>query len=92
LSDSRKQFLRGEMGDLVASGVLHVTPEGAYEFTSGPTWGDVGCERRLDKCDHAPDDGCMWCCMCCNLDTHRCPGCGTVTDHKNTACDECKKL
>lgn len=49
-------------------------------------WGSKGNEYRPDRCEHGPDDGCMWCCMRCNTDTHRCPGCGTVTDHKETVC------
>lgn len=52
-------------------------------------WGDKGCEYRPDKCEHEEDDGCEWCCMRCNYDHHFCPGCGTVTDHKETACPEC---
>lgn len=58
----------------------------------GMTWGDKGCEYNRDKCQHLLDDGCEWCCMHCNTDTHRCPGCGTVADHKNTPCDECVVL
>lgn len=56
----------------------------------GMTWGDKGCERRPDKCDHAPNDGCEWCCMHCNTDMHRCGGCGTPTDHKETICPDCE--
>ena len=52
-------------------------------------WGDKGEEYRPDKCEHASDDGCMWCCETCNYDRHYCPGCGTVADHKNTACPDC---
>lgn len=33
---------------------------------------------------------CLWhFCDTCNYDRHRCPGCGTVTDHFDGACDEC---
>lgn len=53
------------------------------------TWGDKGCSYQPDKCNHAEDDGCLWCCMRCNTDNHRCPDCGTPTDHKETVCDDC---
>lgn len=53
-------------------------------------WGDKGCEYAPSKCEHEAGDGCMWCCMRCNTDTHFCPGCGTVSDHKDTLCEECK--
>lgn len=53
-------------------------------------WGDKGAEHRPDRCNHAADDGCMWCCMRCNTDTHWCPDCGTVTDHRGAACEECE--
>jgi hypothetical protein len=57
---------------------------------TAPEWGDKGCAYRPDKCTHEPDDGCEWCCMTCNLDRHWCPGCGTVSDHKESPCDnEC---
>lgn len=49
-------------------------------------WGDKGEVYRPDKCKHEPDDGCMWCCRQCNTDTHWCPNCGTVSDHKETTC------
>lgn len=55
---------------------------------AGQSWGDRGCESRPDRCDHPPDDGCEWCCMQCNTDTHFCPVCGTVADHKGTPCPE----
>lgn len=61
-------------------------------------WGDKGEDYwwsytfRPDKCEHDLNDGCEWCCRKCNYDTHRCPGCGTVTDHKETVCDDCEKL
>lgn len=55
----------------------------------GMSWGDKGCEYRPDRCEHEPDDGCEWCCMRCNTDTHWCPGCGTVSDHRNTPCGDC---
>lgn len=51
--------------------------------------GGKGQAHRPDRCDHAPEDGCMWCCDACNTDTHRCPGCGTVTDHQYTVCPDC---
>jgi len=55
-------------------------------------WGDNAVEQyRPDKCTHGPDDGCMWCCMRCNLNAHFCPGCGTESDHHNTPCPECDK-
>lgn len=57
-----------------------------------PEWGDKGCERRPDKCDHPADDGCEWCCMRCNVDQHLCPGCGTVVGHNDVACDDCDRL
>lgn len=52
-------------------------------------WGDKGEEYRPDRCEHPADDGCMWCCSRCNYDRHWCPGCGAVSDHHNTPCDEC---
>lgn len=58
----------------------------------GQAWGDKGCEHRPDRCQHAPDEGCMWCCMKCNTDTHLCPGCGTPVGHKDISCRECWKL
>lgn len=51
-------------------------------------WGDKGQAYRPDKCDHAADDGCMWCCQRCNQDRHWCPGCGTVTDRKGSVCGD----
>lgn len=58
-----------------------------------PQWSDeIGYQYRPDKCEHPADDGCMWCCMRCNTDTHWCPGCGTVTDHKGTVCEDCQAL
>jgi hypothetical protein len=60
---------------------------------TGMTWGDKGCQRRPDsRCKHAPDDGCHWCCICCNTDTHWCPGCGTITGHKEKVCVDCSKM
>lgn len=57
------------------------------------SWGDKGEEYRPDKCEHASDDGCMWCCQRCNTDTHLCGGCGTVANHKEDPCDkECVKV
>jgi hypothetical protein len=56
----------------------------------GMSWGDKGCVRNLSKCDHADDDGCEWCCMKCNTDSHWCPECGTVSDHKNSPCNPCR--
>lgn len=62
----------------------------AAEFVQ---WGhEKGCDYRPDKCEHAADDGCMWCCERCNHDEHHCPGCGTISDHKNTPCPECVVL
>lgn len=61
----------------------------------GMQWGDKGCvpdKSQPEHLAHAADDGCMWCCMRCNTDTHWCPGCGTVADHKNTPCPECVVL
>lgn len=58
---------------------------------AGIRWGDKGAAYRPDKCAHEPDDGCEWCCQRCNTDTHWCPGCGTVTDHKETVCGDCKE-
>lgn len=55
-------------------------------------WGDKGCVYDPTKCTHPANDGCMWCCMRCNTDTHRCPGCGTVTDHQDSECDDCAVL
>lgn len=55
----------------------------------GMTWWDKGCDYRPDRCAHAEGDGCEWCCMRCNTDTHFCPGCGTVTDHRQIACTDC---
>lgn len=57
-------------------------------------WGDKGAEFRPDKCEHPQtvEYGCEWCCMTCNLDRHMCPGCGTITDHKETCCPDCAKL
>ncbi len=52
-------------------------------------WGDKGEEYRPDKCDHDPDDGCMWCCRACNIDRHLCPGCGTPIGHKDSSCGGC---
>lgn len=52
------------------------------------SWGDKGCEYRPDKCKHEKDDGCEWCCMKCNTDTHWCPICGTVANHKEEPCPE----
>lgn len=54
--------------------------------------GERGDLYQPHKCKHAPDDGCEWCCQTCNYDRHRCPGCGTVTDHKNSVCPECITL
>lgn len=31
-------------------------------------------------------------CRLCDLDLHRCPGCGTPLDHSETCCDPCKQL
>jgi hypothetical protein len=53
-------------------------------------WGDKGCEYRPDKCKHESGQGCEWCCIQCNTDTHWCPGCGTVTDHNGLLCIECE--
>jgi hypothetical protein len=52
-------------------------------------WGDKGCEHRPDKCTHGPDDGCMWCCMRCNLNAHLTNSVQVVahlvvSDHHNT--------
>lgn len=52
-----------------------------------PQWGDKGCEYRPDRCNHGPYNGCEWCCMECNTDTHWCPGCGTVSNHFEELCD-----
>lgn len=51
--------------------------------------GGKGQAYRPDLCSHAPDDGCEWCCATCNFDRHYCPGCGTVSDHRNTPCPDC---
>jgi hypothetical protein len=45
-------------------------------------------DRRTPNCDHAVDDGCLWCCEDCNWDRHLCPGCGAVGNHKNQTCAE----
>lgn len=59
-----------------------------WELVSNePEWGDKGCAYRPDLCEHFPGDGCMWCCMDCNLDRHRCPNCGTVSDHHDNLCE-----
>ncbi len=55
------------------------------------SWGDKGESYRPDKCEHGPEDGCMWCCSECNLDRHFCPGCGTPTDHSESVCGDCEK-
>lgn len=52
-------------------------------------WGDKGEEYRPDKCKHAENDGCEWCCEWCNKDWHWCPNCGTVSDHFNSPCGDC---
>lgn len=52
-------------------------------------WGDKGEEFRSDRCIHPSSAGCMWCCPRCNYDRHYCPGCGAVSDHHDTPCDEC---
>lgn len=52
-------------------------------------WGDKAEVCAPQNCQHEPSGGCMWCCQQCNYDTHRCPGCGTGADHKNTPCPEC---
>jgi len=52
-------------------------------------WGDKGEEYRPDKCEHEPDDGCMWCCEECNNDRHYCPDCGTISNHKEEPCNPC---
>lgn len=52
-------------------------------------WGDKGCVRNLDHpihLAHHEDDGCEYCCMQCNTDGHRCPNCGTVSDHFDSPC------
>lgn len=54
-------------------------------------WGDKGEVRDLTRCQHDPDDGCEWCCRQCNYDRHWCPGCGTVSNHKNEPCPQCIK-
>jgi hypothetical protein len=54
--------------------------------------GSKGNKYRPEKCTHAPNDGCEWCCERCNYDTHFCPGCGTVVGHLDIACDECRAI
>lgn len=61
----------------------------SVEIGSYGGWGDKGQEYRPDRCQHQLGDGCMWCCQQCNLDHHFCPGCGTVTGHRETACPDC---
>ena len=51
--------------------------------------GGKGQAHRPDLCQHAPDDGCLWCCERCNTDTHWCPGCGCIVDHRDGACLDC---
>ena len=35
-----------------------------------------------ESCQYAKtDQGCYWCCVDCNHDTHICPGCGTPLSH-----------
>jgi hypothetical protein len=34
----------------------------------------------------------MWCCQLCNYDTHWCGGCGTILNHGEHTCEDCKKL
>lgn len=52
--------------------------------------GGKGQAYRPDLCDHAPEDGCMWCCSVCNVDRHCCPGCGTTLGHLDKVCDDCR--
>lgn len=63
-------------------------PTSREVISMGLEWGDKGCVKDLSKCEHPANDGCMWCCMQCNTDTHRCPNCGTVSNHKETMCGE----
>lgn len=51
--------------------------------------GAKGYEHRPERCEHAKDDGCEWCCMKCNTDTHWCPECGAVSNHKEEPCNPC---
>jgi hypothetical protein len=54
--------------------------------------GTKGSLYRPDRCQHAPDDGCEWCCQTCNHDRHLCPGCGTNIGHNDGVCPDCVKL
>lgn len=35
-------------------------------------------------------EGCFRCCRICDLDAHRCPGCGAVTPHEWVSCQQCR--
>lgn len=43
------------------------------------------------KCEHGPEDGCMWCCHECNLARHLCPGCGAGLNHGEAVCSDCEE-
>jgi len=53
--------------------------------------GDKGESFRPDKCEHGPEDGCMWCCRECNLARHLCPGCGAGLNHGEAVCSDCEE-
>lgn len=42
-------------------------------------------ERKVDAGEYVPG------CSRCNLDLHRCPGCGEPGNHKQEICDDCSK-
>lgn len=45
---------------------------------------------RTRKCLHPPNEGCYHCCELCNMDEHKCKGCGEQIEHGSVACAECE--
>jgi hypothetical protein len=53
----------------------------------GPTCD--GDRRREDGRPVRADHGCFRCCVVCDQDGHRCPGCGAGTTHAVQVCLRC---
>ena len=66
--------------------LTHAEAESHPLYAAGEAYFRVG---EHPDCNHAAEDGCMWCCRYCNVDRHVCPGCGTITDHKGSPCPDC---
>jgi hypothetical protein len=50
----------------------------------------AGFDDYRKPCGCTLAEGCYQCCRICDLDAHRCPGCGAPTSHGWACCPECR--